>query len=182
MNKKEGRYEYILNRLKQYDDISSYSLLDFACGSGARSLEASNYVLKIEGRDCDEMLIQKARENIKECFVDDLVTTLLPDNYADIFICSETLEHIPIKDYNKAINNVYRIASKYICITVPKNKKHSLKNPLHTQYVSREMLRDFFIHNKKCELIHEGFYYKKPNQTKYGNIVEIYKKIGDKYE
>jgi len=45
-----------------------------------------------------------------------------PDKSFDLILCCEVLEHLPFKIYPKAVEEIERVASKYIIVTVPNSE------------------------------------------------------------
>lgn len=79
--------------------------------------------------------IQANLENLKP---------ILEDKSVDIVIASEIFEHI--QDYQKAIDEAFRIARKYIIVTVP---NHPDDNPEHINYFTKEDLEKLFNRPEK---------------------------------
>jgi len=67
--------------------------------------------------------------NAKSKTVNSMINSLpFRDNYFDLVICSEVLEHLPENIYYESLSELLRVSKKYILITVPNNE-----NLLHNQ-------------------------------------------------
>ena len=93
-------------------------MLEVACNMGTTAIQlAKEYGCHITGIDLDEEALEKARENIKENGVEELVqvqranATKLPfeDNSFDIVINEAMLTMLPIEAKEKAIREYLRV-------------------------------------------------------------------------
>ena len=84
----------------------------------------------------------------------------MPDNFADIFICSETLEHLTRDQSLMASEEIQRVCKEggVICITVPEDKNKCMLGKGHKQYLSSS---DIVFHFSSLEILFEGVYCKK---------------------
>lgn len=123
---------YILDQVT--DDMEN--VLDVGCGRG--------YFLK--------KLVEKNAKNIYGCDLFDSVpvpgTTYVkgniealpfPDKSFDVVICSHILEHV--KDFDKAVSEIKRVAKKKIIVTIPKQRYFYYTLDLHVRffYVAAEL-------------------------------------------
>jgi ubiquinone/menaquinone biosynthesis C-methylase UbiE len=105
------------------------SVIDIGCGRG--------YFL--------EQLVKKGAKNIWGCDLFDAVPVQgtnyqkgniehLPfdDKSFDVVICSHILEHV--KDFDKAVNEIKRIAKKKVIVTVPKQRYFYYTLDLHVRF------------------------------------------------
>lgn len=88
------RYDWIMSRL--FTHIENKIILDIGCGVGTLLLMLKEKNNKVYGIDVSETGIKQAKENGLECDLVDLNVETLPfaDNYFDIVICLETIEHL----------------------------------------------------------------------------------------
>ncbi|MDM8538312.1 class I SAM-dependent methyltransferase [Desulfobacterales bacterium HSG17] len=118
------------NKLKIWP---GYKILDIGCGSGRHTGEALRFKgTKVVGTDINFNDLIQARERlafqeeIGEKRGDYILAasniTCLPfqDNYFDLVVCSEVLEHIP--DHKKAVSEIIRILKpgKNLVVSVPR--------------------------------------------------------------
>ena len=91
--------------------------LDAGSGKGPSSAIMSNYLNNIYSIESDEENLKRQKKNLRN-FLDNKDTEIrvihgditridLPDNYVDIIICSEVIEHIP--DYKQALRELRRV-------------------------------------------------------------------------
>ncbi|OJU75674.1 MAG: hypothetical protein BGO09_12175 [Bacteroidetes bacterium 47-18] len=120
---------HILNEVT--DDMES--VIDIGCGRG--------YFL--------EQLVKKGARNIWGCDLFDAVPVPgtqyqkgnienlpFPDNSFDVVICSHILEHV--KDFDKAVSEIKRIARKKVIVTVPKQRYYYYTLDLHVRFFHKE--------------------------------------------
>ena len=166
-----NRYLYIIEQLKILN-VPDGVVVDCGCGEGVGS-----YFLKENGFsnvysfDISSKMIDKCKDYGVEAKYGDITNLSLNDDFADIFICSETLEHLTIDELISAINNIKRICKNngYICITVPENERQCLSSKLHKQFLSKSCLINNF---KGLEIAFDGIFCKKPNRC---NLVMIFR-------
>jgi SAM-dependent methyltransferase len=105
------------------------SVIDIGCGRG--------FFL--------QKLVEKKAKNIWGCDLFDAVavegTTYqqgniealpFPDNSFDVVICSHILEHV--KDFDKAVSEIKRVAKKKVIVTVPKQRYFYYTLDLHIRF------------------------------------------------
>ena len=98
----------------------SVSLLDVGTGNGAflNFLEQNNFQQKISGVEYTSGGI---RNKICKCeIVQGSIDSLKYDNHSIDTVCAlEVIEHLPVGIYENGLNELERIANKYIVISVP---------------------------------------------------------------
>lgn len=109
--------EIILNILKER---GIKTITDVACGDFTwmpRVLEKAGEDISYLGCDLVESIINRHKENYPQysfkCL--DIVEGNIPKS--DLVICRDVLQHLPIKDIKKAINNISNSGSKYLLAT-----------------------------------------------------------------
>ena len=157
------RYSYIIDNLLKLKVEPGSMIIDCACGDGYGSSVLKQYNMNVVGYDISENLVSIAIERGVEATVANICDIPCEDNTADVFICSETLEHLEKKELQQAIKEIKRITKKdgIICITVPQDSVLCLRNKNHKQYLSYEDLDNIF-NDYKC-LFH-GVFCKKPGK------------------
>ena len=113
------RYIIFWNILKALKTLQFDSLLDVG-GSEGYMCGAIRHLFGVRVRSCD--LSREAGQRATEIFnveADTVDGVSLPyaDNSFDVVLSSETLEHIP--DYSKVLNELLRVATKAVIVTVP---------------------------------------------------------------
>lgn len=70
--------------------------------------------------------------DIDERLNPDIVGSVLklpfPDNFFEVIACYEVLEHIPYKNFNKAISEIFRVSKSYAILSIP---DVNLAYPMH---------------------------------------------------
>lgn len=94
------------------------SLVDLGCGNGVflNYLMLQRPELKLTGVDRSQSALKYVQTATTNASID---TLPFEDNSFDCVSCLEVIEHLPIDLYNKAIQEIARVAAKYIIISVP---------------------------------------------------------------
>ena len=141
-----GRYEFALNFIKEGDVC-----LDAVCGSGYGSIILSRKASKVIGIELDDHALEFALSHYpsdKVSFLKADLTKLLylRDNYFDVIVSIETIEHIP--NHNIMIREFHRILKpngllilstvdhEVYCIKGGINNKHHINELSKEQLVS----------------------------------------------
>lgn len=110
------------NRIKNTIDLipkDVNSLLEVGCGDG-------RIINLLKGRYdniCGLDISHEALKYVETPKVQGRLEKLpFPDNYFEMIICCEVLEHLPYSVYGKAIQEMERVSTKYILISVPNNE------------------------------------------------------------
>jgi len=171
------RYDYIIKKLGNFIDVSGLTVVDCACGEGDGSVHFHKLTCDVTGVDIDKNCIAIAKKAFPGLAfrTESILSMSLLDDFADIFVCSETMEHLNPKQSRYAVKEIKRVCKPhaYICITVPNNKKTCLAKKLHKQYLSLADLRGYF---SEYEMIHNSVFYKNPVKKNRGNTVVIFRR------
>lgn len=173
MNK---RYNYIFCRLSKIIKPHNLNIIDCACGDTGGLLVFKDIGNKIIGIDINKEKIKN--NNVvheKYSFIcSSIVNIPICNSWADIFVCSETLEHLSEKEYTSAIREINRVVKigGIICITVPENKKYCLSNKFHKIYISARKIEKSF---NNCSILDKTVFFKKKAYNR-GNLVIFLKK------
>lgn len=96
------------------DDAAS--LLEVGCGEGIIINNLENKYEKICGVD----ISSEALKHVKTPKIQGRIEKIpFPDSSFDIVLCCEVLEHLPLAIYEKALQEIQRVAKKYLLISVP---------------------------------------------------------------
>ena len=95
------------------DDVKT--ILDVGCGNGAITNVLGEKYL-VTGIDRSEKALSFVKTNKIKAEASDLP---FADNSFDLVFCSEVLEHLPEDVFQKTIDELKRVAGKYIMISVP---------------------------------------------------------------
>lgn len=168
-----SRYNFILKIIKQNSikNFSKVNLVDCASGKSKPNVKLLNSqgFKEIRRYDIDpDFNLPVEYGNICKCPCE--------SDFAHIFICSETLEHLKPDDTMLAVQEIKRITkiNGLVIITVPNNEVHSMQDPLHLQFLSKDKIIEFFSDD---ELVYYGDYYagKKAQKRLQGNSVLVFK-------
>jgi ubiquinone/menaquinone biosynthesis C-methylase UbiE len=98
------------------------SLVDIGCGNGVflNQLLFRNKELSVLGVDRSNEALKHVECDSK---IGDIIDIPIESNSYDCVTCLQVLEHIPVRDYNKALDELARISKKYIIIGVPFEEK-----------------------------------------------------------
>jgi ubiquinone/menaquinone biosynthesis C-methylase UbiE len=100
------------------------SFLEIGCNSGHYLKKLKGKCKRIVGIDIDRESVLKAKKKtgLKEIFIANSNNLPFNDKEFDWVMASEVLEHIP--DFEKALNEIKRVARKKILITIPIEKAY----------------------------------------------------------
>lgn len=134
---------FIKNFMNKFTDIfskNSYeSILDIGCGEGA-VLNYLNKKFKLpsdcHGIDLSEKEIEMAKKNIPFCTFKTGSIYELPyeNNRFDLVICTEVLEHL--ENPLKAMEEISRVASNFVILSVPREPLWRILNLMRLKYVN----------------------------------------------
>ena len=134
-------------------DISS--ILDAACGNGIfTNMAVERFPGKrIVAFDRSETALQYVKS---EKFVGNIDDIPLPDSSFDCVIAHDVIEHLPLDVYPKALQQLSRVAKKYIIVAVPYDEnlednvsqcpscKSIFNNDLHFRSFDKTKMRNLF--------------------------------------
>ena len=118
------------------------SIADVGCGNGVfvNTLQIKKNHIEIVGIDRS----LKALEYVQTKKVQGNIIKLPFDNNRfDCVTCLEVLEHLSIEDYEKALDELTRVAGKYVIISVPFNEK---LEEAHTQCPACKSIFNYEMH------------------------------------
>ncbi len=134
----------IINKFIQKNNGLNKLFLDSGAGRGSYCVIASPLFKKVYCDEFDKKELNKAQNNIIkrnlrniEFINNDLTKLSYQDNYIDVAVCSEVLEHIPNKQ--KAAEELYRVIKHGGRLLVSMPQKNSLFYR-HVQKVHKDIL------------------------------------------
>lgn len=137
------RYQYILPLVKDK------SVVDFACGEGYGSLILAGSAKSVTGIDISQTCIDHAKAKYKHPGLSFEVgsilnTPILPDNYADVLVCFEALEHV--EDHQKTMGEIKRILKPegILIISTPDKRIYTDQTGNKNKYHVHELYQDEF--------------------------------------
>lgn len=117
--------------------IQFNNVLDAGCGEGhIAHLIKSKFNTDIEAFDLGSQVIEVAKTTYSDIDfrVCSIYETSYHDNEFDLVVCSEVLEHLD--DPTKALNELLRISSKYLLLSVPNEPIWRISNMLRGKYIT----------------------------------------------
>lgn len=98
------------------------NLVDIGCGNGVflNQLLARNKEISVLGVDRSSAALKHVECDSK---LGDIIDIPIESKSYDCVTCLQVLEHIPVRDYKKALNELARVSKKYIIIGVPFEEK-----------------------------------------------------------
>src|SRR3989344_7319378 len=110
--------------IKLLDKNKKIKILDAGCGEGHLLEKIFNKGYKnLYGADITKIALESAKKRVKaKFFLQDLGKLRFKDNFFDVVICTEVIEHI--ENYKKVINELKRVLKKngLFIITFPNEK------------------------------------------------------------
>jgi ubiquinone/menaquinone biosynthesis C-methylase UbiE len=154
-----------VTHLKKF--IIGLNILDAGCGGGSYSHFLSEQGFYVTGIDLHENLLKIARDNkAKGIFIQaDILDLPFEDNQFDSSFCFDVLEHI---DDVKALQELARVTSKRIILTVPQKDEHmqqfgltfkTYQDPTHLRYYTQKTLAQLcqILEPEKIKIVCEGY-------------------------
>jgi len=175
LKKGNKRYAYLFDKLSGVGVTEKDFIVDCACGGGYGSSILRGKGWTVVGFDISKKCLQEANDRGVPASFADICKMPVEDSIADVFICSETLEHIVSgKSMMKAVGEIKRVCKDdgLVCITVPADKEKCLKNPKHKTYLTTDDLETLFV---GWETIFKGEFCKKPGRC--NNVIILRGKI-----
>jgi SAM-dependent methyltransferase len=108
-------YWHQLSEVLKRTDLST-KMLEVGIGNGF----TSNY-LKSRGYDIQTF---DNDPNNKPDYLGDLLNTGFRDGQFDVVLCFQVLEHLPYENFKSALNEMSRVTSKYVVISVPDARRY----------------------------------------------------------
>lgn len=99
------------------EDVSS--ILDVGCGDGRITNHLIPQYSRVVGLESSKEALRYVKTEKMLGSIDCLP---FPDRNFDLVLCCEVLEHLPFRVYPKAMEELERVASKYIIVTVPNSE------------------------------------------------------------
>ncbi len=149
-----------VDKIKEYlkDDIKSFKVLDYGCGSGLVSFGFANDVEFVEGLDYSKGMIDVYNEKAKNIgmgnicgYIHNINKEDLPSNKYDIVVTNMTMHHID--DINSFVNKL----------------THSLKEG-GKLFIADLYKEDGTFHSDNTDVVHFGFHEE--------DILNAYKRAG----
>jgi len=127
---------FFLEVERMASSIEYKSVLDVGCGEAhlLSLLSKKNPDRQYYAIDNDEKELAKAKENLPFCefIVGSIHKIPFPDNFADFVINTEVLEHVEHPE--TAIEELHRVSSHYLMISVPREPLWRILNILRFHY------------------------------------------------
>lgn len=124
----ENKEETIrLNRISELLPKDIVNLLDVGCGNGAfmKFLETNNFQRNMTGLERSKVAIKN-----KTCSAEIIEGSADALNFKnesfDTLLSLEVIEHLPFSVYEKTLEELQRVSSKYVIISVPYKEKERL--------------------------------------------------------
>ncbi len=124
--------------IKIIDNIKPKSILDVGCGEGFTldMIDHLPWQKKLSGIDNSKQALKLGKFAFPNLLMEegDIYKISKPDNSYDMLICTEVLEHL--ENPSVAVQELKRVTSKYILISVPLEPWFQIGNFLRGKYVS----------------------------------------------
>jgi len=158
----EMYYEHLNRYVSLEDQISGKIVLDAACGVGYGTNILADSATKVYGIDIDKESISYAQ---KKYFSDNITfevasVTKLPyeDNYFDVVVSFETIEHLSRKDQEKFLAEIKRVLKEdgRLIISTPDKTEYSEKIDHNNHFHIKEFYSMEFYNflNSKFNYVH----------------------------
>lgn len=134
-------HNFFNNLAEVLEKVEFKTVLDAGCGEGIIAnfvKEKFNGIEHIEGFDIGEEVISKAQNSFPKIHfkTSSIYETLYESDSFDLVVCCEVLEHL--KQPDRALEEICRISSNYVLLSVPNEPIWRISNMLRGKY-----LKDF---------------------------------------
>ena len=151
----------IVNEWMKQQDLKDKVIVDLACGSCTWNVNKFDVIGVdiLKGRL--DVALNEGR--IKKALNEDIIKTSLKNNFADIIILGDVLEHIP--NYRDAIKEARRVLKQkgFIFCSVPYDTNFSLWKPLFNIYC---LIRGHVFGNKQYKVFSGHINHFSPKEIK----------------
>lgn len=120
-----ARWMSYWHQIREILVLAPHTVLEIGVGDGT----VFNY-LKAQGIDIVSLDNEDA---LKPDIIADVLKMPFEENSFDAVLCAEVLEHLPFKEFERALTELKRVAKKYVVLSLPHFGpaiKFSLKTPL----------------------------------------------------
>jgi len=132
-----GFYKALEKIITQLEDVET--VLEVGCGSGDSSMRIYNMLSgqKMEVSDVTEIFVERLKQSDFPLPVtqESVLNLQRDDNSIDVVILLEVLEHL--EDYHKALSELFRVANKYVILSVPNEPLWRALNMARGKYWSQ---------------------------------------------
>ncbi len=100
-------------QISEVSDLGYQRILEIGVGSGYVSRKLKDKGFDVVTLDFDF--------NLRPCIVGDARVLPFKDNFFDVVLCAEVLEHVRFSESVAALREIYRVADKYVVLTLPQS-------------------------------------------------------------
>ena len=124
---------------------SPSTILDVVCAKGFCVKWWRKFGIEAYGIDNSKYAVSNAPEEVKNFVLEgDIRDIKFKDNYFDVVVCMETIEHVLDKDLDKALSELYRVTKNVCIISTPFEKLNTDKDLSHVSIHSKDYWIDKF--------------------------------------
>jgi ubiquinone/menaquinone biosynthesis C-methylase UbiE len=91
--------------------LNPENILEIGVGSKTVSVYLKNQNKKVVTMDIDK--------NLKPDIVGNVLKIPFDDNYFDVVLCAEVLEHLPFAEFQRSLSEIKRVTKKYLVLSLP---------------------------------------------------------------
>jgi SAM-dependent methyltransferase len=166
---KKQQAAQIMQQLGYTSQLRPDNVLVVGCAKGFLVETIQRFGVVCEGIDISEYAIKESKKYTDACKVGNICDlSEYKDNQFEVVICLETLEHIPQPYLDSALNELSRVALRYIVISTPegtddedKSEPDDEGDPSHFSVHTPDFWKTEFIKRrfiKKGDQVTEGNY------------------------
>jgi ubiquinone/menaquinone biosynthesis C-methylase UbiE len=146
------------------------SIVDVGCGDG----RIANRLISRYGQVVG---LERSREALRHVKAEKILGSIDSLPFADrsfgLVLCAEVLEHLPFRVYPKAIEEVQRVAAKYILVTVP-NRENLERSLITCPYCGCEFNPSRHIRSFDSEAVAALFGQFRPQAMEFCSTAKVY--------
>lgn len=130
--------EFYTDITKCLKEIHFESLLDIGCGEGFLLKSNASLLKNVNcfAIDFDPAEVADAKKNLDFCNVSEgsVYEIYLENEAVELVICTEVMEHLEFPE--KALDEIFRVTSKYVLLSVPREPLWRILNMSRGKYLS----------------------------------------------
>jgi ubiquinone/menaquinone biosynthesis C-methylase UbiE len=107
----KNRWYSFYHQIFEILSLKPDSVLEIGIGSGILGVILKHIKFPYESMDIDKEL--------RPDHVGSVLQMPFPDKTYDVIVCFQVLEHLPYKNFIKALNELFRVARKYVVLSLP---------------------------------------------------------------
>ena len=131
------------------------SLLDIGCGNGVGLRYFKDQGKEVYGVDVSKIAIEISKEKGLNCKVASATKIPYPDNFVDLVMSVETMEHLTPEDQEQSFKEMFRVSKKYVAHQISATPEVNSGRNIHLTCWNQPVWNEFINNlNLKWDIIY----------------------------